>query len=64
MPQLNELDRNRCEVIMTKRECWDALNSMNNNNCPGNDGLSEEFYIFRKVARSSHSGIESIFCGW
>ena len=30
--------------IITKRECWDALSSMNNNS-PGNNGLSKEFYI-------------------
>ena len=45
MPQLNEFDRNRCEGIITKRECWDAVSSMNNNKSPGNDGLSKEFYI-------------------
>ena len=31
MPQLNEFDCNRCEGIITKRECWDALSSLNNN---------------------------------
>ena len=31
MPQLNEFDCNRCEGIITKRECWDALSSINNN---------------------------------
>ena len=36
---------NRCEGIITKRECWDVLSSMNNNKSPGNDGLSKEFYI-------------------
>ena len=52
MPQLNEFDHNRCEGIITKRECWDALSSMNNNKSPGNDGLSKEFYIcfFEKLA--------------
>ena len=45
VPQLNEFDRNRCEGIITKRECWDALSSMNNNKSPGNDGLSKEVYI-------------------
>ena len=53
MPQLNEFDRNRCEGIITKRECWDALSSMNNNKkSQGNDGLSKEFYIcfFEKLA--------------
>ena len=52
MPQLNEFDRNRCEGTITKRECWDALSSMNDNKSPGNDGLSKEFYIcfFEKLA--------------
>ena len=45
MPRLNEFDRYRCEGIIKKRECWDALSSMNNNKSPGNDGLSKEFYI-------------------
>ena len=45
MPQLNEFDRNRCEGIITKRECWDALSSMNNNNSPGNDGLSKRTFL-------------------
>ena len=50
MPQLN--DCNRCEGIITKRECWDALSSMNDNKSPGNYGLSKEFYIcfFEKLA--------------
>ena len=52
IPQLNEFDCNRCEGIITRRECWDALSSMNNNKSPGNDGLSKEFYIcfFEKLA--------------
>ena len=52
MPQLNEFDRNRCEGIIAKRDCWDALSSMNNNKSPGNDGLSKEFYIcfFEKLS--------------
>ena len=44
MPQLNEFDRNRCEGIITKHECWDALGSMNNNKITGNDGLSICFF--------------------
>ena len=52
MPQLNEFDCNRCEGIITKREYWDALSSMNNNKSPGNDGLSEELFacFFEKLA--------------
>ena len=52
MPQLNEFDCNRCKCIITKRECCNALSSMNDNKSPGNDGLSKEFYIcfFEKLA--------------
>ena len=46
MPQLNEFDCNRSEGIITERECWDALSSMNNNKNPGNDGLN----FFEKLA--------------
>ena len=45
MPQLSEFDFNRRERIITKRECWDALSSTNNNKSPGNDGFSKEFYM-------------------
>ena len=31
MPQLNGSDCNGCEGMITKRECWDALHSVNNN---------------------------------
>ena len=41
--QLNEFDCNRCEGIITKGECWDALSSMNNNKSLFNDGLFKEF---------------------
>ena len=53
MSRLNEFDFSRCEGIITKRECWDALSSMNNNNkSPGNNGLSKKFYMcfFEKLA--------------
>ena len=51
MPQLNEFNHNRCEGIIMKCECWDALSSMNNNKSPGNESLSEEFYrcFFEKL---------------
>ena len=49
MPQLNEFDCNRCEGIITKREYWDALSSMNNNKSPV---CLKEFHIcfFEKLA--------------
>ena len=63
MSQLNEFDPNKCEGIITKRECWDALSSMNNNKSPGNDGLSKEFYIcfFEKLADPLIRGLNQSF---
>ena len=34
-----------CEGELTKRESWEALQTMGNNKSPDNDGLSKEFYI-------------------
>ena len=63
MPQLNEFDCNRCEGIITKRECWDALSSRNNNKIPGNAGLSKEFYIcfFEKLADPLIQALNKLF---
>ena len=63
MPQLNEFDRNRCEGIITKCECWDALSSMNNNKSQGNDGLSKEFYIcfFEKLTNPLNQALNQSF---
>ena len=63
IPQLHEFDCNICEGIITKRECWDALSSMNNNKSPGNDGLSEEIYIcfFEKLADPLNQALNQSF---
>ena len=45
IPQLSQSERESCEGLLTKRECWEALCSMKNNKSPGNDGLTKEFYI-------------------
>ena len=45
IPQLSEAERVSCEGSLTKRECWEALISMKNGKSPGNDGLTEEFYV-------------------
>ena len=42
---LSKTDRNSCEGMLTKMECWEALNAMKNGKSPGNDGLTEEFYV-------------------
>ena len=50
LPQLSDQDRNSCDGLLTKTECWDLLNAMKN----GNDGLSKEFYVcfFNKLCDS------------
>ena len=60
MPQVNEFECNRCEGIITKRECWDALSSMNNNKSPGNDGLSKELYIYVSFGKLADPLIQSL----
>ena len=45
LPQLSDQDRNSCEGLLTKKECWDSLNAMKNGKSPGNDRLSKEFYV-------------------
>ena len=51
IPKLTESEKDSCEGRLTKKEIWEALNSMANNKSPGNDGLSKEFYVcfFNKI---------------
>ena len=51
IPQLNELDCNRCEGIITKRKCWYVLSSINNNKSRWNVVLSKDFnmWFFEKL---------------
>ena len=45
LPKFSEDQQNLCEGKLTRRECWEALLSMDSNKSPSNDGLSREFYI-------------------
>ena len=45
IPKLSEAERNSCEGLLTKKECWEALNEMKNGKSLGNDGLTKEFYM-------------------
>ena len=45
LPKLTDNESRLCEGELTKRECWEALQTMGNNKSPGNDGLSKEFYV-------------------
>ena len=44
IPQLSQSERESCQGLLTKRECWKALCSMKSNKSSGNDGLTKEFY--------------------
>ena len=45
IPKMSTEDMNKCESRLSKQECWDALQSFQNDKSPGNDGLSKEFYV-------------------
>ena len=45
LPRLTDDKSRLCEGELTKRECWEALQTMRDNKSPGNDGLSKEFYV-------------------
>ena len=45
VPQINNCECESCEGLLTRKECWEALQSMKNEKSPGNDGKSKEFYV-------------------
>ena len=45
LPQISSCERESCEGIPTRKECWEALQSMKNGKSTGNDGLTKEFYV-------------------
>ena len=51
LPKLTDNESRLCEEELTKRECWEALQTMGNNKSPGNDGLSKDYYVcfFNKI---------------
>ena len=45
IPKLSDIERELCEGLLTKKECWHALQRMKNDKGPGSDGLTKEFYV-------------------
>lgn len=43
-PTLNEIDKQKCEGLLTEKECLEAVKSMESGKSPGTDGLPAEFY--------------------
>ena len=46
MPSLTKEQAIQCDGVISKDEILAALNSMQNNKSPGNDGLPKEFYLY------------------
>ena len=44
IPKLTTEKKNICEGTLSVKECFDCLQSFENNKSPGNDGLTAEFY--------------------
>lgn len=44
IPKLSDEMRDVCEGRLSPKECFDCLQSFQNNKSPGNDGLTAEFY--------------------
>ena len=44
-PKLSDVERESCEGLPTKKECWDALQRMKNDKSPRSDWLTEECYV-------------------
>ena len=45
LPQIGSCECESCEGLLTRKEYWEALQSMKNGKSPGNDGLTKEFYV-------------------
>ena len=42
--KLSNIDRTKCEGLITESECLNALKCMKNQKSPGSDGITVEFY--------------------
>ena len=44
--ELNEVEQNICESLVTEDECFESIMSFPNNKSPGCDGITVEFYKY------------------
>ena len=42
--KLSEIEKTKCEGLLTEYECFEALKEMKNQKSPGSDGITSEFY--------------------
>ena len=63
IPKLSDVERESCEGLLTKKECWDALQRMKNDKNPGSDGLTKEFYVcfFNEVSNTLITALNHSF---
>ena len=45
LPQIIRCECQLCEGLLSRKECWEALQFMKNGKSPGIDGLAKEFYV-------------------
>ena len=63
IPRLSNIDRDSCEGMLTKKECWEALNAMKKWKKPRQDGLTKEFYVcfFNEISDSLVAALNRSF---
>ena len=63
IPKLSDVERESCEDLLTKKECWDALHRMKHDKSPGSDGLTKEFYVcfFNEVSNTLITALNHSF---
>lgn len=55
-PSFNDIDKQKCEGLLTEKECLESLKTMEPGIWPGTEGLAAEFYkVFWKDASFSYT---------
>ena len=53
LPTLNEQEKQKCEGLLTDKECESAIKDMKNGKSPGSDGLTVNFIkYFGKISQT------------